>query len=159
MPVWRGGQAVECGGMGSSGTPVTIYFAQSYSRLRVWARVARVGVRGAQGYQYGECRIDTELWSALSTPPRALQPLVQPESENSPTDRPPASRPHRCCVAATFRTALIVPRIQKYEVRQFRNDNIRVRPRTATSVQLGYYSPPSGLFTATPERRLSRNDC
>ena len=51
----------------------------------------RVCVRGAQGYQYGECRIDTELWSALSTPPRALQPLVQPESENSPTDRPPAA--------------------------------------------------------------------
>jgi hypothetical protein len=42
----EGGQAVECGGMGSSGTPVTIYFAQSYPRLRVWARATRVGVRG-----------------------------------------------------------------------------------------------------------------
>jgi hypothetical protein len=31
----EGGQAVECGGVGSSGTPVTIYFARSCSRLRV----------------------------------------------------------------------------------------------------------------------------
>jgi hypothetical protein len=36
---------VEFGGMGSSGTPVTIYFAQSYSRIRVWTRVTRLGVR------------------------------------------------------------------------------------------------------------------
>jgi hypothetical protein len=31
---------VECGGMGSSGTPVTIYFAQNFSRLRVCACIA-----------------------------------------------------------------------------------------------------------------------
>jgi hypothetical protein len=30
----EGGQAVECGGVGSSGTPVTIYFDQSCSRIR-----------------------------------------------------------------------------------------------------------------------------
>ena len=41
--------------MGSSGTPVTIYFAQSCPRLRVWARATSVGVReGRRGYVRSE---------------------------------------------------------------------------------------------------------